>query len=147
MRKEHLFFVALLCLGLGGCEVKAPAPVPVQATALLSDDIARIAAAFRERQSHIFVGAQGRVIKVLADDSAGERHQRFIVQLKNGQTLLIAHNIDIAPRIENIAVGDEVSFYGEYAWNDKGGVVHWTHHDPARRKPGGWIEHQGLRYQ
>jgi hypothetical protein len=40
---------------------------------------------------------QGTVITVLTDDNDGSRHQRFILKLRSGQTLLIAHNIDIAP--------------------------------------------------
>jgi hypothetical protein len=87
------------------------------------------------------------VEKVLKDDRSGSRHQRFIVRLPSGQTLLIAHNIDIAPRIAGLAAGDTVSFSGIYEPNNKGGVVHWTHHDPAGRHAAGWIEHHGHRYQ
>ena len=36
---------------------------------------------------------------------------------------------------------------GEYEWNARGGVVHWTDRDPSGRGPGGWLEHQGRRYQ
>ena len=93
------------------------------------------------------VEATGVVERVLADDTSGSRHQRFIVRLSSGQTLLIAHNIDIAPRVEGIAHGDTVTFSGIYEANDKGGVVHWTHHDPSGRHAAGWIEHRGHRYQ
>jgi hypothetical protein len=87
------------------------------------------------------------VERVLADDDDGSRHQRFIVRLASGQTLLIAHNIDVAPRVADLARGDSVAFAGIYEPNDKGGVVHWTHHDPSGRHTGGWVEHKGRRYQ
>ncbi len=103
--------------------------------------------AFEDKQSDIQVGAEGKVIRVLDDDIEGSRHQRFIVGLYSGHTVLIAHNIDLAPRVENLRVGDRVSFYGEYEWNPQGGVVHWTHHDPAKRHEDGWIERNGVRYQ
>jgi hypothetical protein len=93
------------------------------------------------------VEASGVVERVLPDDNSGSRHQRFIVRLASGQTLLIAHNIDIAPRVAGLARGDTVSFSGLYEANDKGGVVHWTHHDPSGRHSAGWIEHEGHRYQ
>ena len=83
---------------------------------------------------------------MLADDSEGSRHQRFIVRLPNDHTVLIAHNIDLAQRVP-LKMGDAVSFYGEYEWNDRGGVVHWTHHDPRNRREGGWIEHKGTTYR
>jgi len=89
----------------------------------------------------------GEVIRVLSDDNDGSRHQRFIVRLSSGRTLLIAHNIDLAPRVASIRVGDTVSFNGEYEWNDKGGVIHWTHRDPQNRHQAGWLEHKGKRYQ
>jgi len=103
--------------------------------------------AFRTGQGNLQVTQQGKVIRILADDNEGSRHQRFIVKLTTGQTLLIAHNIDIAPRIPGLAAGATVVFHGVYEWNDKGGVIHWTHHDPNGQHEAGWIAHQGWVYQ
>jgi|CXWL01.1.fsa_nt_gi molybdopterin converting factor small subunit len=107
----------------------------------------RIKEAYDKAQSNFWVQSQGEVVKVLKDDTDGDRHQRFLLRLSNGHTILIVHNIDIAPKIEGLKPGDTVAFYGEYAWNNKGGVVHWTHHDPSRRRIGGWLMHQGKRYE
>ena len=103
--------------------------------------------AFERKQSNLQVRASGQVVAVLADDNEGSRHQKFILKLSNGQTVLVAHNIDLAPRIANIAKGDTVEFFGEYEYSDKGGVIHWTHHDPANKHVGGWLKHQGRTYQ
>ena len=98
-------------------------------------------------QSGEQVRGSGRVARILSDDNEGSRHQRFIVELSPGRTLLVAHNIDLAPRVQSLSVGDTVTFYGEYEWNDRGGVIHWTHHDPQGRHVAGWLEHRGRRYQ
>ena len=103
--------------------------------------------AFTQRISKLQVTGQGTVVKVLRDDSNGSRHQRFIVRLDSGRTMLVAHNIDLAPRIETLRAGDTVVFNGEYEWNPKGGVIHWTHRDPQGRHPAGWIKHDGQTYQ
>jgi hypothetical protein len=103
--------------------------------------------AFANRISNQQVTGQGTVVKILSDDNDGSRHQRFIVRLDSGQTLLMSHNIDLAPRIDSLREGDTVAFYGEYEWNPKGGVIHWTHHDPEGRHPAGWIKHNGQTYQ
>lgn len=103
--------------------------------------------AFQQQRSDVQVQAEATVTRLLADDNEGSRHQRFIVEISSGQTILIAHNIDLAPRIDDLEQGDRVEFYGEYEWNPQGGVVHWTHHDPAGRHPGGWIKHNGRTYQ
>ena len=106
-----------------------------------------LARAFEQRTSSVLVEGQGVVQRVLSDDNDGSQHQRFIVALASGQTLLITHNIDLAPRVVGLRKGDVVSFSGEYEWNAKGGIIHWTHHDPRKRHRAGWIEHNGKFYQ
>lgn len=103
--------------------------------------------AFKNRQSDVWVEVAGKVIKTLPDDQVGSAHQRFIIQLSNNQTILVSHNIDLAPRINGLTRGDHVLLRGEYEYNEKGGVIHWTHHDPQNRHSGGWIEFNGKRYQ
>jgi hypothetical protein len=100
-----------------------------------------------QRQSNVQLEITGNVVKLLRDDLNGSRHQKFIIKLTDGKTILIAHNIDLAPRIDGLKTGDEVIIYGEYEWNNQGGIIHWTHRDPANRHPNGWIKHQGKTYQ
>ncbi|MDA1063155.1 MAG: DUF3465 domain-containing protein [Proteobacteria bacterium] len=88
----------------------------------------------------------GFVRRLLSDDNEGSRHQRFILQLKDREKLLIAHNIDLAERVP-IGIGDRVRFRGMYEWNELGGLVHWTHHDPLGAEDGGWISYRRKTYQ
>lgn len=106
-----------------------------------------IDAAFETQQSGLTVVAEGQVQRILADDLDGSAHQRFIMRLPSGLTLLVAHNIDLAPRIPDLQVGDLVRVRGQYEWNEKGGLVHWTHRDPKGYRDGGWVEYQGRTYQ
>lgn len=106
-----------------------------------------IASAYRNHVSDVQVSGRGVTTKILSDDEDGSRHQRFILKLESGQTLLIAHNIDLAPRITSLRKGDSVEFNGVYEWNSKGGVVHWTHNDPDGRHEAGWLRHNGKTYQ
>ncbi|EGR2428192.1 DUF3465 domain-containing protein [Vibrio cholerae] len=103
--------------------------------------------AYQSQQSDLQVQGFGQVVKVLPDDNDGSRHQKFILKLSSGQTLLVAHNIDLAPRVPNLKAGDSVEFYGEYEWNKKGGVLHWTHKDPQNRHAHGWLKHNGQVYE
>jgi hypothetical protein len=108
---------------------------------------ASVADAYARRLENVRVEDQGTVVKVLADDAQGSQHQRFLVRVDSGTTVLIAHNIDLAPRVARLQTGDRIRFAGEYVWNEKGGVVHWTHHDPSGHHQAGWIETNGQTYR
>ncbi|MEL6739532.1 MAG: DUF3465 domain-containing protein [Planctomycetota bacterium] len=104
---------------------------------------------YRREASDQILEIRARISRLLPDDNEGSRHQRFIVRFEaSGHTVLISHNIDLAPRVP-AETGDWVTVRGEYEWTDRGGVMHWTHHNPNRnpRHPGGWIEHNGRRYE
>lgn len=105
-----------------------------------------IEALFESERSGVVVEIGGTVDRKLRDDLEGSRHQLFILRLSSGHTVLVSHNIDLAPRVP-IDEGARIQLRGQYEWNDRGGVVHWTHHDPGGRRPGGWIEVDGERYR
>jgi len=133
---------AVLLVALAGCGAAANGGV---------GDVARgdasLAAAFRDHSHDLQVQGSGVVERVLADDTEGGRHQRFILRLASGQTLLVAHDIDVAPRVEGLKAGDTIAFDGVYEWNAEGGTIHWTHRDPAGSHAPGWLRHDGTTYQ
>jgi len=93
-----------------------------------------------------WVTVSGTIKRTLPDDNEGSRHQRFILEVPGGKTLLVAHNIDLADRIP-VKTGDTLSLHGRYETNNRGGVIHWTHHDPDGSTLGGWIDFKGKRYR
>ena len=111
------------------------------------DDQQKIMQAYQQQISNIQVQSKGEVKAILADDNDGSRHQKMILKLENGLTVLVAHNIDLAPRVEGLRKGEIVEFYGEYEYSPKGGVIHWTHHDPQRKHIDGWLKYKGKIYQ
>src|SRR5688572_18489325 len=133
--------LVLLLLGAGvPVYPQQPARAPSRT---LSESDRTLRRDFEQRTSDLQVEGQGVVRRLLADDKDGSRHQRFVLALDSGQTLLVAHNIDIAPRIQGLRKGDKVEFRGEYEWSTQGGIIHWTHHDPRGRHPDGWLKHKG----
>jgi hypothetical protein len=144
MKKIALLIV--IVFSLYGYLDKSPGFTQAFANESAADD-GVLTSAYENRKSDIQVSGSGIVIRILSDDTSGSRHQKFILKLPSGQTLLISHNIDLAPRINSLRKGDTVKFFGEYEWNSKGGVVHWTHHDPSGNHIGGWLKHNGSTYQ
>ena len=110
-----------------------------------SDEI--IKRLFDEQKSDVQVTGTGTVTKILSDDNEGSRHQRFILELASGQTLLVAHNVEVAPRLDGLSVGDTVEFKGEYYYNAEGGGIHWTHIDPDGVHADGYLKWNGKIYQ
>jgi len=144
-------YLILLFALLGTACERAPSTALVaesgQTQVLTQSDNAAIVQAFKGKKSNVFVEGSGVVKKLLSDDNKGSRHQKFLVTISDEQTLLFAHNIDLAPRLDALAVGDAVTFRGEYVYNPKGGVMHWTHRDPDGKQQGGWIMHNGQKYE
>jgi ABC-type glycerol-3-phosphate transport system substrate-binding protein len=135
-----LVLVALAGVAAGGCAASSQ-----DAEADSGDAI--LARAFADRATDLQVEGSGTVARILADDMDGDRHQRFVVRLASGQTLLVAHNIDLAPRVEDLRRGDTVAFRGVYEWNLEGGAIHWTHIDPDAKHAAGWLRHGGRTYR
>ncbi len=149
---NKLLLISVLLIVCGGCEQQASLAQSShieqnQPVKLSADAIVTVDSAYENRASNVNVEGQGTIVKVLADDNQGSRHQKFLVKVASGKTLLFAHNIDLAGRVENIQIGDQVAFKGEYVFNPKGGVIHWTHHDPRGEHVAGWIKHHGNTYQ
>ena len=129
---KKFLFTLLACLTLGSSFVYANP---------------QIEKAYHDKQSNVQVQGIGKVSRILSDDNNGSKHQKFLLKLPSKLTLLVAHNIDVSKRIDKLKEGDEVEFYGEYEWNNKGGVLHWTHHDPRGKHKDGWLKHNGVVYK
>ncbi|WP_157454286.1 DUF3465 domain-containing protein [Crocinitomix catalasitica] len=147
--KKYYFYIAAAMVVMG-CEAgsqdsQLPAQHEIEQVSTL--EFTDLKELYNAQVSNAQVLIQGEIIALLPDDNEGSRHQKFIVKLASGQTVLIVHNIDLAPRINSIEKGEQVLVYGEYEYNDKGGLIHWTHDDPQNRHEHGYIEYQGLKYQ
>lgn len=136
--------VVLIAAVAFGWEQYAPVQHPTAASPVVDQ---ALAGAIRDKRSGVQVAGEGTVDRVLADDDEGSRHQRFILRLASGDTVLVAHNIDLAPRVPGLTAGDRVAFHGVYEWNARGGVIHWTHQDPGGRHQGGWLRHGGGTFE
>jgi hypothetical protein len=146
--KKNLLLILVLALFLSAYQPSNADNKQILAAPVTSvnDDNAQIIQAFHTKKSDVQVSGKGVVSKLLKDDNQGARHQKFLVKINAQQTLLFAHNIDLAPRVP-LQIGDEISFYGEYVYNPKGGIIHWTHHAPRGDHVAGWIMHNGIKYQ
>jgi hypothetical protein len=143
---NKLFITLLIGIGIYGYIQNSPDEISTF-TKGSTQKVEAISSAYYNQLSDIQVSGSGKVSRILDDDNKGSRHQRFILLLSSDQTLLVAHNIDLAPKINTLKKGDVVYFFGEYEWNSKGGVVHWTHHDPSGQHVGGWLKHNGQKYE
>jgi hypothetical protein len=109
-------------------------------------DKTAVTEAFEAHQSNVQLEGAGEVMRLLPDDTNGAKHQKFVLRLEDGSTVLVAHNIDLAQRVDKLKIGDAVQFSGEYEWNRQGGVIHWTHDDPQGQHEGGWLYVNGRSY-
>lgn len=150
MKKLFLIGLALFfALSFTACHAPNNAQ-PLETTAASSTeqlDAGAIVEAYNAHRNLPQVQGSGIVAKVLKDDTNGLQHQKFLLKVSDNITILIAHNIDLAPRVDDIHEGDTVGFKGEYIYTAKGGTVHWTHKDPRGNHAAGWLEYNGKKYE
>jgi hypothetical protein len=135
MKSSILLFVVAM---LSGIPFQNPTP---------QDFVTILQNAFENQQSGIQIQGNGVVTRLLSDDLEVPLHQRFILRISPQQTVLVAHNIDVAKRVPDLQIEGFVEFYGVYEWNVEGGVIHWTHHDPDGDHIAGWLKYAGNTYQ
>lgn len=111
----------------------------------LSPDNTEFEKAYKGHSKKVELSVQGTVVKLLNDDTKGSQHQKFIIKINN-RSILVANNLDISKKVP-VRAGDEVTIKGEYIWNEKGGVIHWTHRDPHKQHSDGFIYHKGKLYK
>ena len=156
--KKRLFVLLAMCIALSCVACRAPnnaqADTQNQTTEQLKStsvtanmDAGAITEAFSAHRNLPQVQGSGIVVKVLKDDTKCLKHQRFLLKVSDNITILIAHNLDLAPRVEDIHEGDVIAFKGEYIYTPKGGTVHWTHKDPRGNHQSGWLKHKGKTYE
>ena len=145
---------AVAALVVGYCIWRGPEQAPRAVAQAAASTVTAAAAGAPSLERAIAAHARGahveglaRVSKLLPDDTRGVRHQRFLLRTDAGSSVLVAHNLRIAPRVTRLKAGAQVGFSGEYVWDERGGVIHWTHRDPAHRHAEGYIRYDGRVYR
>lgn len=124
----------------------SPHPIPSMSVEQQTDDQRQVLSAQQNRDRYVEVTVNAPILKMLPEDTRGLPHEQFLLGLSNGTTVKVAHDTKLAPRVP-LQQGDVVRIHGEYIWNERGGVIHWTHHSPNGRHEGGWIDFKGMRYE
>jgi hypothetical protein len=99
--------------------------------------------AWRAQRSYVQVTADGSVARVLGvREGPSGLHEGFLLHLRGaagrGLTVRVEDNVDITGRIP-LRPGDDVVVKGEYIYDPRGGLIHYTHHDPRGRHPSGYV--------
>jgi hypothetical protein len=106
--------------------------------------------AWRANRSYVEVTASGSVARVLGIRSGPSgRHEGFLLHLRGaegrGLTVRVEDNVDLTGPIP-LRAGDDVVVHGEYIYDPRGGIIHYTHNDPRGRHPGGYVRVNGRLY-
>ena len=119
---------------------------PGAAVSAAGDDAA-IIQDYQTHQSRVEVTADGTVVTILPDRSSRTGvHEQFILRLSSGDlTVEVEHNISIGARVP-VLKGDHLVVHGEYIWTARGGLIHYTHHDPQGTHEDGFITDNGKTY-
>lgn len=110
-----------------------------------ADDSQLVQAVNNRRQLNFVEGGDLVVTKVLPDDTQGSEHQKWVVRLSSGKTLLAVYNLDMCERVP-LQEGDHIAMGGQFIWTNQGGLLHWLHRDPRGHRPDGYVFLNGKYY-
>ncbi|MCC2678779.1 MAG: hypothetical protein K0R29_1355 [Pseudobdellovibrio sp.] len=122
-----------------------PAPITVSQPGKKEDDSALIAAVQSKRNVHYVEGGNLVVTKILPDDNHGLPHQSWEAQLSDGSIITVVYNSNMGERVP-VEEGMTFSVGGQFIWTKDGGLIHWLHHDPKKKRPDGWVFLEDIVY-
>ena len=135
MRSSVSLTLLTLCLVLGGCG---------QGDAPISNE--RLIESFQQGRTGIWVSAEAPVTQVVGDEAiGGTTYQKFVIRPNEEIAVQVRHSLDDSTRVP-VERGDTVRVQGYYEWDARGGFISRTYADPEQPGGGGWIEHDGERY-
>ena len=134
MRVSASLLFIVTCLVLGGCG---------QGETPISND--RLLESFEQGRTGIWVSAEGPVVQLLGDEDIAGQRQRFTIKPRDDLAVQVRHSLVDSSRVP-VEPGDIVRVQGYYEWEARGGFISRTFSDPDQPGGGGWIEHEGERY-
>lgn len=111
-------------------------------------DDAAVCAAYNAQRSGVEVVAAGKVTRLLGvAPGRTSPHEGFLMRLDSGCDVVVRVevNTDFTGEIP-LRTNEPVEVKGEYEYYSRGGVIHWTHHDPRGRHENGYVEADGRSY-
>ena len=127
----------------------AAAALLVACAAQTAPNDAALCDAYNTGRSHVEVVADGTVTRVLGvAPGRSSPHEGFLMRLSSGCDVVVRVevNTDLAGTFP-VNEGDRAVVKGEYEYYPRGGVIHWTHHDPRFRHEAGFIAIGGKTYE
>jgi len=106
-------------------------------------DNARLLNAFADGRTGIWVSGHATVIRPLG---SSDDNQRFLVRVDDSLALVVRHQIGESGPVPADR-DDIIAFQGRYDFHGGGGELVLTHADSTQPGGGGWIEHDGTRYE
>ena len=142
MCRKFALLLALLLLGPAAC---AP-----EGTSGGAAGNAAVYAAWAQQRSGVEVTASGSVAKVLGTRRGPSGyHTGFLLHLRGaegrGLTVRVEDNVDLTGPLP-IRAGDDAEVRGEYIYDPRGGLIHYTHRDPRGRHAGGYVRLNNRMY-
>lgn len=145
MTFARLRVLSLIFLVLGSLAHASSYDQPTDHPGEIHDDRSLVEAVRSRRNVYYVEAGKLKVTQLLPDDRQGRPHQKWVTRLSDGSEITIIYNSDMGERVP-VNVGREFGVGGEFIWTKQGGIVHWVHEDPKKKRPDGYVYVDGIVY-